>query len=84
VLSPTNAPFAYLYQAVTTEEFAAYLTNHATGAAYPAVNAQDFEQAQVLRPTRDLLDRYQEIAAPIAWDERTRTSAPPATCSCPS
>ncbi|MBI5017938.1 MAG: restriction endonuclease subunit S [Deltaproteobacteria bacterium] len=64
VLSPTHAPFAYLYHAVTTDDFATYLTNHATGAAYPAVNAQDFEQAQVLRPSRILLDRYQEIAEP--------------------
>lgn len=63
VLSPKEVPFSYLYFALTTDEFASYLVNHATGAAYPAVNAQDFKNAELLRPSDMLLDQFQEIAS---------------------
>src|ERR1700690_2163682 len=50
VLHAENVPFTYLYHAVTTNEFVDYLTNHASGAAYPAVNAGDFENAKIILP----------------------------------
>ena len=39
VLTATKVPFTFLYAATTTDDFVAYLTNNATGAAYPAVTA---------------------------------------------
>ena len=65
VLTPTTVPFAYIYLATTTEEFTAYLTNHAQGAAYPAVTATTFENAVILKPETSLLDRFQELAEPL-------------------
>src|SRR5450432_1304810 len=35
VLTATKAPFTFLYFATTTDDFVAFLTNNATGAAYP-------------------------------------------------
>jgi len=64
VISATSAPFTYLYYVVTTDEFAAYLTNHATGSAYPAVNAKDFENAPVVLPPKELLSRFHDITEP--------------------
>jgi type I restriction enzyme S subunit len=50
-----------LYYAVTTDEFAEYLVNNATGSAYPAVNAADFEKATVLVPPDKLTDSFNDI-----------------------
>jgi type I restriction enzyme S subunit len=50
VLRSRELPFAFIYSLTTTNEFAAYLTNHTTGAAYPAVKAEDFEKAEVILP----------------------------------
>jgi type I restriction enzyme S subunit len=61
VISPKCVPYTYHYQALTTDEFVGYLVNHATGAAYPAVNAGDFEKASFLKPTKALLDTYHEF-----------------------
>ena len=62
VLTAKQVPYTYLYQAVTTDEFVEYLTNHATGAAYPAVNAADFENARLLLPTPHLFERFHVVA----------------------
>jgi type I restriction enzyme S subunit len=64
VLTPTKVPFSFLHQAVTTDEFVGYLTNHATGAAYPAVTAKDFEAAELLVPDEPLLRRFHEHCEP--------------------
>ena len=61
VIRPRTVPCSYLYHLVTTENFAEYLTNHAKGAAYPAVSAADFENARILLPPTDLLERFQSI-----------------------
>jgi type I restriction enzyme S subunit len=58
-------PYTFLHQAVTTDAFVGYLTNHATGAAYPAVNAGDFENAELLIPTKPLLERFHELVEPM-------------------
>ena len=65
VLTPTTVPQSYLYSAVGTLEFSAYLTNHARGAAYPAVNAEDFEKAPLLRPPNGLLGAFHDQTAPM-------------------
>lgn len=64
VLTPATVPFSFLYQAVTTDEFVGYLTNHATGAAYPAVTAKDFEAAPILVPDEPALRRFHEHCEP--------------------
>lgn len=65
VLSATDVPWPYLYEAVTTEDFVGYLVNHAQGAAYPAVSADDFERAKVLRPDPATLHRFNAIVEPM-------------------
>ncbi|MEI6818044.1 MAG: restriction endonuclease subunit S [Verrucomicrobiota bacterium] len=62
VLTARSVPWSYLYQATTTDDFTSYLVNHASGAAYPAVNSGIFENADVLVPTADLLTRFNAMA----------------------
>lgn len=65
VLRATGVPFSYLYQAVRADGFVQYLVNHATGAAYPAVKASDFEAAEIIHPGRDLLHTFHAAVAPM-------------------
>jgi len=65
VLTAKTVPFTYLYLACTSDEFVAYLTNRATGAAYPAVSGKDFEEAQVLCPDQDVLRDFHERCLPL-------------------
>lgn len=65
VLSPLSVPFTYLYHAVTTDEFVGYLTNHATGSAYPAVTGQDFKNADLLCPSGSLLSMFHDAVEPM-------------------
>ncbi len=60
ILTATAVPYTWLYQFVTTDRFVGYLTNHATGAGYPAVRPEDFERAIVNVPPRELLDLFHE------------------------
>ena len=64
VLSPKNVPTSYLYNTVTTEEFVGYLTKRARGAAYPAVVAKDFEDAEIFIPESRILSTYDQYAKP--------------------
>ncbi|MDE2490106.1 MAG: restriction endonuclease subunit S [Elusimicrobia bacterium] len=66
VLTADKVPFTFLYAATTTDDFVAYLENHATGAAYPAVTAKTFEDAEILIPSQPLLDRFSAVTTPIA------------------
>jgi type I restriction enzyme S subunit len=63
VLRSRDIPFTFLYQAVTTDEFVGYLTNHATGAAYPAVVSGDFENAVIIRPPKEVLDSFHQLTS---------------------
>jgi type I restriction enzyme S subunit len=65
VITPSEIPFSYLYLAVTTNDFVGYLSNRTTGAAYPAVNTNDFEEARVLLPSKPLLDYFNGMVEPI-------------------
>ena len=69
VLTASAMPFTFLYFAATTDDFVGYLTNHATGAAYPAVTATTFEDADLLMPSAPLLARFGD--ATIAMAEKT-------------
>jgi type I restriction enzyme S subunit len=53
----------YLYYAVTTDDFATYLVNHATGSAYPAVNSSVFEKADILCPSTELLRKFDALVS---------------------
>lgn len=64
VLTATKVPYTFLYAATTTDQFVAYLTNHATGAAYPAVTARTFEEAEILVPTEPLLKKFAAATIP--------------------
>lgn len=65
VLRAKTVPFSYLYLATTTEDFAGYLTNHATGSAYPAVNSSDFENAEIVLPPNELLNEFDNTVSPM-------------------
>jgi type I restriction enzyme S subunit len=66
VLTATKVPFTFLYFATTTDDFVAYLTNNANGAAYPAVTAATFEKADLLIPSAPLLKKFGEVTIPMA------------------
>lgn len=65
VIHPIEVPFSFLYIATTTEEFVGYLVNHTTGASYPAVRADDFENAELLTPAPSLLQLFHDTTAPM-------------------
>ncbi len=65
VLTPKTVPFAYFHLAATTDEFVGHLTSNATGAAYPAVSAKDFESAALLKPTDAILEAFDQRVTPL-------------------
>jgi len=65
VIRPMAIPYTYCYYATTTDDFAAYLTNRAKGAAYPAVSADDFEGAVILKASAEVLDQFHSIVEPM-------------------
>jgi type I restriction enzyme S subunit len=71
VLTARQVPFTFLYAITTTDDFVAYLTNNATGAAYPAVTAATFEKADLIIPSAPLLKKFGEATTPMA--EQTHT-----------
>lgn len=62
VITPDDAPFSFLYPALTSDQFVEYLVNHATGAAYPAVSQNDFKAARLVVPPSKLLKDYDQFA----------------------
>jgi type I restriction enzyme S subunit len=64
VLDAIAVPFSYLYEAVTTDVFVGYLTNHATGSAYPAVTGETFERALLPVPPKTLSDVFHQHSEP--------------------
>ena len=75
VLTAEAVPYSYIYFATTTDEFADYLTNHATGSAYPAVNGKDFENALLVVPDESVGYRFHELTAPmldLSWNLHQR------------
>ncbi len=65
VIRPTDIPFSYTYFVTTTDVFADYLSNHATGSAYPAVNQGDFEQALIVIPHQRILMEFSKLTETI-------------------
>lgn len=69
VITARQIPFTYLYLALTTNEFVGYLTNHARGAAYPAVTAEDFQNARLVLPENMLMTRFHRAVVDM-FEER--------------
>lgn len=65
VLTASSVPFSYLYFATTSDDFVSYLTNRATGAAYPAVSGKGFEEAPLLCPDSQVLQDFHERCLPM-------------------
>ena len=65
VLSAKAVPYSYLYCGVTTDAFVSYLTNHASGAAYPAVTATTFEAALIVKPDGRVAKQFHSVVAPM-------------------
>jgi len=65
VIRAKEVPFTFLFHELTTDSFVSYLTNHATGAAYPAVKTDDFENAKIIKPDDETLIKFHEIVEPI-------------------
>jgi len=66
VLTATKVPFTFFYSATSTDDFVVFLTNNATGAAYPAVTAMTFEKADLLIPPMPLLKKFGNATIPMA------------------
>lgn len=64
VLSPTSVSPAFLNYSVTQPEFVDYLVANADGSAYPAVRPDHFASATLLKPSRSVLDAFEQIAMP--------------------
>ena len=77
VLRARNVPASFLYRHVTADSFVKYLENSATGAAYPAVKASDFESAPIACPSKDMLRRFDAVVRPMDQlaDELQRMNA---------
>lgn len=63
VLRANKVSSEFLYYSVTTNSFTSYLVNHATGAAYPAVNTNDFKNADILVPPESLLMSFDTLVS---------------------
>ncbi|MBQ9217170.1 MAG: restriction endonuclease subunit S [Muribaculaceae bacterium] len=60
IITARDVPFSFLYCAVTTEAFVGYLVNCTNGAAYPAVKAEHFEKADIIIPSKMVLDNFHQ------------------------
>ncbi len=78
VLSPTTVSSAFLFEATSTTTFSDWLSGRATGSAYPAVRAVDFEEATVAVPNASIDAAFAEKVAPmheLSWKLRAECSA---------
>ena len=78
VLSPTDVPSSFLFEAVSTRQFSEFLVTKESGAAYPAVRPSDFGSALIVVPPQGLLDKFEETVRPchrLGWQlrEESRT-----------
>lgn len=65
VISVNDVSPLYFYHCLTSDEFVQYLEKNATGAAYPAVTAKDFEKAKIKVPKESIREKYQMEVEPI-------------------
>jgi type I restriction enzyme S subunit len=65
VLSPNKPYENYIFLYSTHKSFAKYLSAVAKGSAYPAVSANDFENADILIPPVDLIQQFNDKVEPM-------------------
>lgn len=63
VLRPVKLPASYLYYFLSDDRSVSYLVNHATGSAYPAVNASVFDNMPIPVPPGDVLQKYDKFVS---------------------
>lgn len=68
VVRAVDVPCTFLYTKLATQEFTEYLVSREAGAAYPAVQAKDFENADILIPTQSVLNEFHRLTEP--WFEQ--------------
>ncbi|ANA39215.1 hypothetical protein A2G06_01100 [Geobacter anodireducens] len=61
VITPVLRPTSFVYFAITTDAFVGHLVNRARGAAYPAVTAGDFSDAEIVTAPRALTEAFDEL-----------------------
>ena len=65
VLTAKRVPFSFLYCHVTTEAFVGYLVNCTNGAAYPAVKPEHFSKAEIVIPSKYIMDVFNGLVEPM-------------------
>ncbi len=78
VLTPTAVSSAFLFETASTTAFSDWLVGRATGSAYPAVRANDFEEAAVVVPAVAVDAAFVDRVAPmheLSWNLRAKSSA---------
>ena len=69
VISAKETAYSYLYHVLTTDNFVYYLTNNATGSAYPAVNTNDFKNADIVLPEKNIVERFNNIVEDMLFEK---------------
>ena len=78
VLTPTSVSSTFLFETVSTSAFSDWLVGRATGSAYPAVRANDFEEAMIVAPDSRVDAVFAEKVGPmhaLSWKLRAECSA---------
>ena len=78
VLSPEKVSPAFLFETTSTPAFADWLVGRATGSAYPAVRANDFEAAPVVVPPHGVDQAFAGAVDPLhqlSWKLRDECTA---------
>lgn len=78
VLTPATVSPDFLFEATSTRTFSDWLVSRATGSAYPAVRACDFEEALIVVPDPSVESAFAEKIAPmhrLGWTLRAEASS---------
>ncbi len=77
VLTPKTVSPAFLFEATSTVAFSDWLVGRATGSAYPAVRARDFEEAVLLVPETSVDTAFSNVVSPMhnmGWTLRSESA----------
>lgn len=77
VLTPKSVSPAFLFETTSTHAFSDWLVGRATGSAYPAVRAKDFEEAVVVVPEASIDTAFANIVSPmhkLGWKLRSESA----------
>lgn len=77
VLTPSDVSSAFLFETSSTPCFSDWLVGRATGSAYPAVRANDFEEALIVVPESGVDALFAKAVSPLhelSWKLRSHSS----------